>query len=223
MAKGLTNFLKRIFTSKPRKKPFTIVLRSGEKHVFTHKPRLRRRLKRWLTDFLAAAALATLAYPSQAAVPNVEGVAHQVVRSSVTAFQGGAWTLSTNTVVTPTISSIAVYNVAGTSLSVTGPNNAALALDSTVVALTTRTPNFIGTEVRRFATLTSGSLSCTGRCTGYCVSPQVTDGSYYTVSGDTMTARVGFPICEGLYGNTTNQTVYWVSGTLDVMIQCVSP
>ena len=72
------------------------------------------------------------------------------------------------------------------------------------------------------ATLTSSSLSITGRCVGYRVFASGADASFNVNGGDTITVRSGSGFISNPNYELVNPTINWVSGTLDVYMEAVN-
>jgi hypothetical protein len=90
------------------------------------------------------------------------------------------------------------------------------------IALASKQPNIVGTWSYKAATLTSGSLSATGKCQGILLFAAGGDASCKVNSGDTITVRSGIAMHISPNGNLVNPTVTWVSGTLDVILEVIA-
>jgi hypothetical protein len=90
------------------------------------------------------------------------------------------------------------------------------------LALAANQPNIVGTWSYKASTLTSGSLSATGKCQGILVFGAGGDASFKVNGGDTITVRSGIAMQIAPNGNLVNPTVTWVSGTLDVILEVIA-
>lgn len=90
------------------------------------------------------------------------------------------------------------------------------------LAVSAKQPNVVGAWSYKAATLTSGSLSATGKCQGILVFGAGGDASFKVSGGETLTVRSGIAMSIAPNGNLVNPTVTWVSGTLDVVIEVVA-
>lgn len=192
MAKGLIAMIAGWLRPKePARKPFTVILPNGEKHRFTHKPKLRRRLNRWLTDFTGAVLLGLLATAGNAIDFDVEGVSNKVSGSTVTAYIAGG---SSN-----------IGTVSGSTVSVTG----------TVIIRST------GTWAYKASVLTSGSLAGTGRCKAIIVMNTSSDTSatLNISGGDTITLPPGLGFADSSCGEqVTAPVINWLSGSFSAVV-----
>lgn len=90
------------------------------------------------------------------------------------------------------------------------------------IALASKQPNIVGTWSYKSATLTSGSLSATGKCQGILVFGAGGEASFKVNAGETITVRSGIAMNIAPNGNLVDPTVTWVTGTLDVLIEVVA-
>ncbi len=78
-----------------------------------------------------------------------------------------------------------------------------------------------GTWGYKSTTLTSGSITLTGRWIGYRVFAAGADGSFNLNGGNTITVRSGTGFISNPNYELIDPTINWVSGTLDIYIEAV--